>query len=87
MAKLTWMVTILAILAVVIVVATLSRYQSLDPCDWLINDVAAAYHVTPNMAEAKIRAGFLLDGVIQPDATDCLTEWWSFRGEQVGGSE
>ena len=86
MAKLIWTVTTLAVIAAAIIVATLIRYQSLDPCDWLARDIADAQGLTVTMAEAKVRAGFLLEGTVQPGADDCLLEWWSFRGNSVGGA-
>ena len=87
MAKLIWATTTLAVIAVAVIVATLVRYQSLDPCDWLARDIADNLSLTPAMAEAKVRAGFLLEGTVQPSLDDCLLEWWSFRGNSVGGGE
>ena len=87
MAKLIWTATTLAVIAVAVVVATLIRYQSLDPCDWLASDMANKEGLTVAMAEAKVRAGFLLDGIVQPDVEDCLLEWWSFRGNSAAGAK
>jgi hypothetical protein len=87
MAKLTWAMTMLAAIAVAVIVATFFSYQSLDPCHWLARDMAAAQGLTVPMAEANIRAGFLLEGTVQPDNTDCLLEWWSYRFNSVGGGD
>jgi len=87
MAKLIWTATTLALIAVVLVVATLIRYQSLDPCDWLARDMADKEGLTVAMAEAKVRAGFLLGGIVQPDVDDCLLEWWAFRGNSAAGAQ
>jgi hypothetical protein len=31
--------------------------------------------------EARMRADFLLDGVTDPNAQDCLLKWWKLRQE------
>jgi len=61
------------------VIATLVRYESLHPCDWLQRDVATRLGVPPLVAEAKVRAEFLVSGVAEPSAGDCLTAWWDFK--------
>lgn len=57
-------------------VATLARYESFRPCDWLEQDTARALGVPSLVAQTKIRAGFMLKGITAPSAYDCLTDWW-----------
>lgn len=68
-------------LTIVAVVATYARYQSLHPCDWLERDTAEASGLPALAAQARIRAGFLIDGIVDPGASDCLTAWWDLRSE------
>jgi len=70
---------LVAAAAAAAVIATLVRYGSLQPCDWLKQDVAARLDVPPLIAEAKVRAEFLVSGVAEPSAADCLTSWWDFK--------
>lgn len=70
---------LVAAAVVAAVIATLVRYESLHPCDWLEQDVAARLGVPPLVAEAKLRAEFLVSGVTEPAAGDCLTAWWDFK--------
>lgn len=65
------------------VIATLARYESLDPCDWLAHDMARALDAPSLLAEAKIRADFLLRGITEPQTTDCLTAWWDLKADGV----
>jgi hypothetical protein len=65
------------------VVATLFRYQSLHPCDWMERDLTEAYGLPALVAQAQIRAAFLLEGVTEPDALDCLLKWWDWRSEGI----
>lgn len=71
------------VLLVMAVIATYARYESLDPCDWMVHDLADHYGLPRVVAEARIRAGFLLDGITEPDAGDCLLEWWDWRSEGI----
>ena len=70
-------------LLLVAVGATFFRYQSLNPCDWMEQDLAESYGLPPLIVRAQIRAAFLLEGVTEPDAVDCLLEWWDWRSEGI----
>ncbi len=59
--------------------ATYVQYQSFDPCDWLIRDMAEHSSLPHVVVEARMRADFLLDGVTEPNAEDCLVKWWKLR--------
>lgn len=59
--------------------ATYVQYQSLDPCDWLIHDMNAKSDLPNLVDEARMRADFLLDGITDPNAEDCLLKWWKLR--------
>ena len=61
------------------VVATYVRYQSLDPCDWLERDMAQRMGMPELVVRGRIRAQFLIRGIAEPGAADCLTEWWRFK--------
>ncbi len=62
-------------------VATYARYESLDPCDWMEHDLVAQSGLPAVAVEVRIRAAFLLDGITEPDAGDCLVKWWQWRRE------
>lgn len=66
--------------------ATLWRYGSLDPCAWLERDTARSTGLPDMIAQARIRAQFLLDGIVEPDAGQCLTAWWDLRAEDAGAA-
>ena len=68
-------------LALAATVATYVRYESLDPCDWMEHDLADQTGLPRVVVEARIRAGFLLDGITEPGPGDCLLEWWEWRSE------
>ena len=68
-------------LIVAAVAATFWRYGSLNPCDWLERDTAQASGLPYLVAQARIRAEFLLDGITEPDGGQCLTAWWDLRAE------
>ena len=61
--------------------ATYYRYRSLDPCDWMLQDLTAHFGLPSAVIEAKIRAEFLLQGIVEPSPRDCLFEWWRLRRE------
>lgn len=61
--------------------ATYARYESLSPCIWMEKDLAARTGLPGIIVKARIQAAFLLRGIAEPDAYECLTEWWSLRSE------
>lgn len=75
------MALVVAGLLLAAVAATYARYQSLHPCDWMEQDLAAHYDLPLIVLQARIRAGFLLQGITDPDAADCLFEWWDLRSQ------
>ena len=77
--RLATLLTVLLLLAIAAAGATYGRYQSLDPCDWMEQDLAATFGLTALVVEARIRADFLLQGIVDPSPTDCLLEWWRLR--------
>jgi len=66
---------------VVALVATYVRYQSLSPCDWMAQDLAAQSDLPLLVVEGRIRANFLLEGIADPGPYDCVFAWWKFRAE------
>lgn len=62
-------------------IATFARYESFHPCDWLDQDTARALDVPLVMAQARIRAGFILRGIADPDAYDCVSDWWRLKAD------
>lgn len=61
--------------------ATYLRYRSLDPCVWMEQDLTAYFGLPAAVVQAKIRAEFLLEGIVEPGPKDCLLEWWRLRRE------
>jgi hypothetical protein len=70
-------------LLIAAVVATYVRYQSLDPCDWMMRDLAESSNLPDIVVAARVRSAFLLDGITEPTATDCLSGWWRLRSEML----
>ena len=64
-------------------IATYVRYQSLHPCDWLEKDMIAASDMPEIWVVARLRARFLMEGITDPSALECLEGWWSFRIEEL----
>ena len=59
--------------------ATLVRYESFSPCMWLEHDMARESDLPRLAVQAQIKASFLLDGITEPKAGECLEKWWTFR--------
>ena len=73
------------VLAVAAVIATFARYESIDPCEWLEQDMTRALGMPRVVAQARIRAGFMFRGIVEPTSGECLKEWWRLKSE--GGLE
>jgi len=74
-------VVIALALAVAASVATYARYRSLIPCDWLESDMMRETGLPRLVAQARISAAFLLDGITEPDPGQCLRAWWELKAE------
>jgi hypothetical protein len=74
-------VVIVAGLLLVSAIATFARYESLHPCDWMEEDLAAQSNLPRVAIELQIGAAFLLEGIADPGADDCLLQWWDWRRE------
>ena len=61
--------------------ATYARYDSLDPCVWLVRDATHQSDLPELAVEARVRAGFLVRGITKPGPYDCLSDWWRLRSE------
>lgn len=72
-------------LAVAATIATYARYQSLNPCDWMAQDLAQQTGLPPLVVRVRIRTAFLIDGITDPGPSDCLFGWWEFRTEGLPG--
>ena len=72
---------ILLCLAGAAAAATMVRYGSLQPCDWLDQDAAKETGLPRVVAQAQIRAAFLLEGIADPTPGDCLTAWWDLKAD------
>lgn len=59
--------------------ATQIRYGSLHPCDWLQVDAGRQSSLPETIVRTRIRAQFLLRGIVNPGAGDCLSAWWRVR--------
>lgn len=62
-------------------VATYARYESLSPCDWLVQDASRQSSLPPLAEETRIRASFLVRGIAEPGPYDCLQAWWRLRSD------
>jgi len=63
------------------VVATIVRYGSLSPCDWMEQDLVQDTGLPPFAVRARIQAGFLIKGITDPGPYDCVIAWWRFRAD------
>ena len=68
-------------------IATYARYQSLDPCDWMEQDLAAQTELPDVAVGLQISAAFLLEGITDPGPGDCLVKWWDWRREGLPQEE
>lgn len=64
--------------------ATYIQYQSFDPCVWMEQDIAADTGLPRFAAKARIQSQFLIQGIIHPDAGQCVMAWWEFRAGSTG---
>ncbi|MDJ0949118.1 MAG: hypothetical protein QNJ94_09370 [Alphaproteobacteria bacterium] len=62
-------------------VVTFVRYESFSPCVWMEQDLAEQSGLPVLVVQSRIRAGFLIEGVVDPDPYDCVLAWWRFRAE------
>ena len=72
---------IVVVLGVAAVIATFARYESIDPCEWLEQDMTRALDMPRVVAQARIRAGFMLRGIVEPTSRECLEDWWRLKAE------
>jgi len=68
-------------------VATLVRYGSLQPCDWLDHDTAQEAGLPRLVAQAQVRAAFLLEGITNPTPGECLTAWWDLKANGAAAAK
>ena len=66
--------------------ATYGRYESFHPCDWMEQDLAESAGLPRLVMQGKIRAEFMLRGIVEPGPTDCILAWWDFRASQEATS-
>ncbi len=78
---------IAAALVVAAAIATLARYESFDPCDWLEQDMARSLGMPTVVAQVRIRATFMFRGIVEPDTYDCLDAWWHLKAEGLPEEE
>ncbi len=78
---------IAAALVVAAAIATLARYESFDPCDWLEQDMARSLGMPTLVAQTRIRATFMFRGIVEPDTYDCLDAWWRLKAEGLPKEE
>ena len=60
-------------------IATYGRYKSLNPCDWMEQDLAQRSNLPLIVLQGQIRANFLLKGITAPGPYECIVEWWHLR--------
>jgi hypothetical protein len=76
-------IAVIALLAIAASAATYVRYRSFNPCDWMARDLANESHQPGSVIEARIRAAFLLNGIVNPSPVDCIQAWWKFRADDL----
>jgi hypothetical protein len=79
MKRLVTIAVVVLLLLVAAAVATYARYQSFSPCDWMEHDLVARTGQPLLVAQASIRASFLMQGIVDPSPQQCLVEWWRQR--------
>ncbi len=72
---------IVVVLGLAAAIATFARYESFDPCDWLEHDMTRSLGMPKVVAQARIRAGFMLRGIVEPTSRECLGDWWQLKAE------
>ncbi len=78
---------IVVVLAVAAVIATFARYESIDPCEWLEQDMTRALGMPRIVAQARIRAGFMFRGIVEPTSGECLEDWWRLKAKGLPEDE
>ena len=73
----------LIIVAIAATVATYFRYQTFDPCNWMAQDMARHDGLPEVVMEGKVKANFLIRGITNPSATDCVLAWWGERADEA----
>lgn len=68
-----------AIAIVAATIATYARYQTFDACDWIAQDMAGRTSLPLAVWRGRVQAEFLLRGITNPDAADCVLAWWEER--------
>lgn len=61
--------------------ATYIQYQSFDPCNWMEQDLASDGRLSRLAAKARVRGQFLVQGITDPGAGQCVMAWWEFRAD------
>ncbi len=63
--------------------ATFGRYGNFDPCDWTAQDQAEATLIPKIVWVGRLKAKFLVKGIMQPSYSDCMLVWWESRADDV----
>lgn len=75
------LILVLSVLLLAAAVATFARYESFDPCVWMEQDLALDSGLPRVVVRTRIQAEFLVRGISDPSAADCLLAWWEFRAD------
>ena len=78
---------IVVVLGLAAGIATFARYESFDPCEWLEQDMTRALVMPRVVAQARIRAGLLLRGIVEPTSRECLDDWWRLKADGLPEAE
>lgn len=60
-------------------IATYHRYESFSPCVWIERDQARETGLPRLVLRGRLQAEFMMRGIRNPDAMDCLLTWWDYR--------
>jgi len=61
--------------------ATYHRYQSFNPCDWMEQDLIVQSSLPKLVVQGKVKAKFLLQGIIDPTPVQCVKMWWKLKAD------
>ena len=63
--------------------ATFGHYGNFDPCDWTAQDQAEFTSIPKIVWTGRLKAKFLIEGIVQPSYSDCMLAWWEIRADDA----
>ena len=59
--------------------ATYTRYGNFDPCEWTVQDQLEQTSLPKIVLIGQLKAKLMVDGIANPQFSDCLIAWWESR--------